>query len=59
MDEFVVTVAGCPDCRVSAGNRCEGPVCRQRRSAALERYMASPPVPLLPVAPAAAGWVAR
>lgn len=42
VEEFVTAAVPCSDCEVSAGCSCDGPVCRPRRSAALERYMARP-----------------
>lgn len=39
VEEFVTAAVPCPDCEVPAGCRCEGPLCRLRRAAALERYM--------------------
>ena len=36
-EEFVTTTVPCPICEVPAGYRCNGLVCRPRRTAALER----------------------
>jgi len=40
VEEFVPTGVPCSACQVAAGSNCDGPVCRPRRSAALERYIA-------------------
>lgn len=42
VEEFVTAAVSCSDCEVSAGCSCDGPVCRPRRAAALERYLARP-----------------
>jgi hypothetical protein len=38
--EFVTAAVPCAACETSAGSNCDGPVCRPRRFAALERYIA-------------------
>jgi hypothetical protein len=40
VEEFVTAAVPCAACKVSAGSSCDGPVCRPRRSASLERYIA-------------------
>jgi hypothetical protein len=39
VEEFVTTTVACPVCHAPTGCSCDGPVCRPRRSAALEQCL--------------------